>query len=47
MSKKNNIHTTSLIDKDTKIADNVIIGPYCVIDENVEIDSGTVMPCHP
>jgi len=43
MSEKNKIHTTSLIDKDTKIADDVIIGPYSIIDKNVEIDSGTVI----
>jgi len=43
MSKKDKIHTTSLIDKNAKIADNVIIGPYCIIDKNVEIDSDTVI----
>ena len=43
MSKKNKIHITSLIHNDAKIADDVIIGPYCVIDKNVEIDSGTVI----
>ena len=43
MFKKNKIHSTSLIHKDSKIADNVIVGPYCIIDEDVEIDSGTVI----
>ena len=43
MSKRNKIHTTSLIHKDAKIADDVIIAPYCIIDKDVEIDSGTVI----
>lgn len=38
MSKK--IHSTAVISIDAKIADNVEIGPYCVIDDNVIIESG-------
>ena len=35
------IHNTSIIHKNAVIEDNVEIGPYCIIDENVVIGSGT------
>tara|TARA_Y100000996_G_scaffold222655_1_gene175234 strand:+ start:8618 stop:9385 length:768 start_codon:yes stop_codon:yes gene_type:complete len=35
------IHKTSIIHKDAVIGDNVEIGPYCIVDENVIIGSGT------
>jgi len=35
------IHNTCIVHKDAVIEDNVEIGPYCIIDENVIIGSGT------
>ena len=35
------IHKTSIIDPKAKIADNVEIGPYCVIGAKVEIKDNT------
>jgi UDP-N-acetylglucosamine acyltransferase len=40
------IHKTSVIDSKAKIADNVEIGPYCVIGPNVEIKSNTIIHSH-
>ena len=37
------IHPTAVIDKDTIIAEDVIIGPNCVIDKGVSIGAGTVL----
>ncbi|RKY70091.1 MAG: acyl-[acyl-carrier-protein]--UDP-N-acetylglucosamine O-acyltransferase, partial [Candidatus Latescibacterota bacterium] len=34
------IHPTAIISKKAKIAADVSIGPYSVIEDNVEIDSG-------
>lgn len=34
------IHPTAIISKKTKIAADVTVGPYTVIEDNVEIDSG-------
>ncbi len=41
-----NIHPTAVISADAKIADDVKIGPFCVIGDHVEIDSGTVVNSH-
>lgn len=39
------IHPTAVISPDAHIADNVSIGPYCIIGQNVTIGAGTqVMP---
>jgi len=35
------IHKTSIIHKNTEIAKDVEIGPFCIIDEHVKIGSGT------
>lgn len=35
------IHNTSIISKKSKIHKNVYIGPYCIIDDNVEINEGS------
>ena len=35
------IHPTAIIDPTAKLADNVIVGPYCVIEHDVEIGEGT------
>ena len=40
------IHKTSIIDSKAKIADNVEIGPYCVIGPKVEIKSNTIIHSH-
>jgi UDP-N-acetylglucosamine acyltransferase len=40
------IHKTSVIDSKAKIADNVEIGPYCVIGPKVEIKSNTIIHSH-
>ena len=40
------IHKTSIINSNAKIADNVDIGPYCVIGPNVEIKSNTIIHSH-
>ena len=40
------IHKTSIIDSKAKIADNVEIGPYCVIGPNVEIKDNTIVHSH-
>ena len=41
-----NIHSTAVIAKTAKIAPDVIIGPYCVIEGDVSIDSGTQLVSH-
>ena len=35
------IHHTAIIDKDSKISEDVEIGPYCVIGSEVEIASNS------
>ena len=35
------IHPTAIIDPSAKLADNVIVGPYVVIEHDVEIGEGT------
>ena len=37
------IHKTAIIDSSVKIAENVKIGPYCVITGNVSIGEGTIL----
>lgn len=41
-----NIHSTAIISDGAKIAEDVIIGPFCVIGGEVEIDSGTQISSH-
>ena len=40
------IHNTAIIDDSAKIADDVHVGPYCVIEADVEIQSGTIIEPH-
>lgn len=40
------IHSTALIDPKAEIAEGVRIGPYCVVEGGVSIDSGTVLESH-
>ena len=35
------IHNTAVVDKNAKLADDVEVGPYCLIGAEVEIGSGT------
>tara|TARA_B100000029_G_scaffold398661_2_gene397187 strand:+ start:233 stop:1003 length:771 start_codon:yes stop_codon:yes gene_type:complete len=37
------IHKTSIVHAKAELADNVIIGPYCIIEKNVVINEGTVV----
>jgi UDP-N-acetylglucosamine acyltransferase len=41
-----NIHATAVVDPDVQLADDVTIGPYCVVEKGVSIDSGTVLANH-
>jgi UDP-N-acetylglucosamine acyltransferase len=40
------IHPQAIIDPSARIADDVSIGPFCVIGADVEIDSGTSVASH-
>jgi len=40
------IHKTAIVDSNSKISDNVKIGPYCVIGPNVEIGNDTIIYSH-
>ena len=40
------IHPQAIVDPSSKIADDVSIGPFCVIGADVEIDSGTTVASH-
>ncbi len=40
------IHPTSIVSKDAQIADDVVIGPFCIVEGDVKIDSGTKLLSH-
>ncbi len=40
------IHPTAVVDAGAKFADNVSIGPYCVIGEHVELQDGVQLMAH-
>ena len=40
------IHPTAIIHSKAKIHESVLIGPYCSIGENVQIDAGSVLFSH-
>lgn len=40
------IHPTAIISPQAKLAEDVRVGPFCVIGDNVEIDSGTIVESH-
>jgi len=42
----NKIHKLAVVSEKAKIADDVEIGPFCVIGDNVEIGSGTILKSH-
>jgi UDP-N-acetylglucosamine acyltransferase len=37
------VHKSAVVDKKADLANDVVVGPNCVIDEGVTIDSGTVL----
>lgn len=41
-----NIHPTAIVDQSATIADDVVIGPYSVIGEGVEIGAGSKVDSH-
>ena len=41
-----NIHNTAIIDKKAQISEDVEIGPYCVIGENVKLSKGVKLHSH-
>ena len=41
-----NIHSTAIVSNKARIADGVIIGPFCIVEDDVEIGSGTVLMSH-
>lgn len=42
------IHPTAIVDPSAKLADDVEVGPYCVIEHDTEIGQGTrlIAQCH-
>jgi UDP-N-acetylglucosamine acyltransferase len=40
------IHPTAIVDPAAKLADDVRIGPYCIIDGDVEMGAGSVVESH-
>ncbi len=44
--KKQNIHPTAIIADSVKLAENVVVGAYCVLDGNVTIAEGTKLFSH-
>ena len=40
------IHEFSVVDPNAQLADDVVVGPFCVIGPNVKIGAGTVLKSH-
>jgi UDP-N-acetylglucosamine acyltransferase len=40
------VHPTALVDPQARLAEDVVVGPYCIISGEVEIGSGTVLGSH-
>src|SRR6266436_3519025 len=40
------ISNTSIVSPRAKIAENVTIGPFCIVEDEVEIGAGTVLDSH-
>src|SRR3954465_8588534 len=40
------ISDTSIVSPRAKIAENVTIGPFCIVEDEVEIGAGTVLDSH-
>jgi UDP-N-acetylglucosamine acyltransferase len=41
-----NIHPTAVVSKKAQIAPDVVIGPYCVVEEGVTLGAGTILDGH-
>jgi UDP-N-acetylglucosamine acyltransferase len=41
-----NIHPTAVISKKAQLAPDVVIGPYCVVEEGVTLGAGTILESH-
>lgn len=40
------IHPSSLVDKAAELADDVVVGPFCIIGPHVKVGEGTVFKSH-
>lgn len=40
------IHKTAIVSDKAKVANNVEVGPFCIIGDNVKIDEGTILKSH-
>ena len=40
------IHHTAIVSSKAEIHDSVVIGPYCIVGDNVTIDAGTKLLRH-
>ena len=40
------IHPSSLVDPQAKLAENVVDGPFCTIGPHVEVGEGTTLQSH-
>lgn len=40
------IHPTAVVDAEARIADDVAIGPYCIVGPQVELAEGTILESH-
>lgn len=40
------IHPTALVSADVELGDNVVVGPFCVLDGNIKIGSDSVLHSH-
>lgn len=40
------VHPTAVVDPKAQIADDVTVGPYCVVGPNVSLEAGTVLEPH-
>ena len=41
-----NIHPTAIVDQSAKLTDDVTVGPFCIVEGDVEIGPGTVLRHH-
>jgi UDP-N-acetylglucosamine acyltransferase len=40
------VHPTALVDSEAELADDVAVGPYCIVGPRVKIAAGTVLDAH-
>ena len=40
------IHETAVVSKTANLAENVVVGPYSIIESDVSIGTGTVIDSH-